>query len=432
MVDETNKEELLKQGDAELAASEQSSAAESGMSDREDARESEAKRSVLKAPKSPRQAIEPGTPPPPPGRSKAVRHPVIVFANFVLTVMLLAIVGIGGMLYFGKLTFDDTGPLTKEKTILVSRGTGLVTIASILEQQNVISNKHIFEYGVRLYKKDGALKAGEYLFRPGLSMHEVMNILTSGKSILHSVTIPEGYTSYQAMQVIKADPILTGDMPALPAEGALLPETYKFSRGTTRADLVKRMMNERTRAVEEVWKRRAADLPLANMEELVTLASIVEKETGQAGERTRVAGVFINRLKQGIKLQSDPTVIYGIFAGKGKPKGRPIFKSDLQNKNAYNTYHIPALTPGPIANPGRAALEAVANPSRTKDLFFVADGTGGHVFAETLKQHNLNVKRWRQIERQRIEARKKAEAAAKAKAAPQGQTAPQSEKPDAN
>ncbi len=365
---------------------------------------------MLKAPKSPRQAIEPETPPPPPGRSKAARHPVVVFMNFMLSVVLLMVVGIAGLLYFGKQSFDEAGPLVKERTILVSRGTGLGTIAGILEQQNVISNKYIFEYGVTLYKKDGALKAGEYLFRPGLSMREVMNILTSGKSILHSLTIPEGYTTYQAMKVIEAHKILVGDMPAMPAEGALLPETYKFSRGTSRAEIVKRMVAERNRAVDEIWKRRVSDLPLANKEEMVTLASIVEKETGQASERTRVAGVFVNRLMKGMKLQSDPTVIYGIFKGQGKPKGRPIFKSDLQKKTDYNTYQIPALTPGPIANPGRAALEAVANPSRTKDLFFVADGTGGHVFAETLDEHNQNVKRWRQIEKQRIDARKKAEA----------------------
>lgn len=366
---------------------------------------------MLKAPKSPRQAIEPETPPPPPGRSKAARHPVVVFMNFMLSVVLLMVVGAAGLLYFGKQSFDEAGPLVKERTILVSRGTGLGTIAGILEQQNVISNKYIFEYGVTLYKKDGALKAGEYLFRPGLSMREVMNILTSGKSILHSITIPEGYTTYQAMKAIEAHKVLLGDMPAMPEEGALLPETYKFSRGTSRAEIVKRMIAERNRAVEEIWNRRVSDLPLANKEEMVVLASIVEKETGQASERTRVAGVFVNRLKKGMKLQSDPTVIYGIFKGQGKPKGRPIFKSDLQKKTDYNTYQIPALTPGPIANPGRAALEAVANPSRTKDLFFVADGTGGHVFAETLKEHNQNVTRWRQIEKQRIEARKNAEAA---------------------
>lgn len=361
----------------------------------------------VKTPKSARQAIEPDTPPPPPGRSKAARHPVVVLLNFFLTVVLLAVVGVAGLLYWGKGEFMAKGPLTQERTILVSRGTGLGTIASILEKQNVISSKSIFEYGVIAYKKDSQLKAGEYLFSPGISMQEVMDLLTSGKSILHSVTIPEGYSSYQAFQVLKNHEILVGELDEVPAEGAILPETYKFSRGTSRAEILKRMMEARNRAVDEIWARRVDGLPLATKEEMVTLASIVEKETGVAGERSRVAGVFVNRLNQGMKLQSDPTVIYGIFAGKGKPKGRPIFRSDLDKKTDYNTYHIPALTPGPIANPGRAALEAVANPSRTKDLFFVADGTGGHVFAETLKQHNANVRRWREIERQRIEEMKK-------------------------
>nr|WP_320141989.1 endolytic transglycosylase MltG [uncultured Cohaesibacter sp.] len=360
----------------------------------------------VKTPKSARQAIEPETPPPPPTRSKAVRHPIVVFMNFLITVVLLAVIGIGGLLYYGKQTFIEKGPLTQEKTILVSGGTGLGTIAEILERQNVISDQTIFNYGVQIYRQDTKLKAGEYLFSPGVSMMQVMQILTSGKSILHSVTVPEGYTSYQIHQVLMDNDILMGPLDEIPAEGTLLPETYKFARGTTRKEMVKRMADAHNRAVAEIWARRAADLPLKTPEELVTLASIVEKETGKASERTRVAGVFINRLNQGIKLQSDPTVIYGIFGGKGKPKDRPIFRSDLNKKTDYNTYQIPGLTPGPIANPGRASLEAVANPSRTKDLFFVADGTGGHVFSETLKQHNENVRRWREIEKQRIEASK--------------------------
>ena len=366
----------------------------------------------VKTPKSARQAIEPETPPPPPTRSKAVRHPIVVFMNFVITVVLLAVIGIGGVLYYGKQTFIEEGPLRQEKTILVSGGTGLATIAEILERQNVISDQTIFNYGVQIYRQDTKLKAGEYLFSPGVSMMQVMQILTSGKSILHSVTVPEGYTSYQIHQVLMDNDVLMGPLNEIPAEGTLLPETYKFARGTTRKEMVKRMADAHDRAVAEIWDRRAADLPLKTPEELVTLASIVEKETGKASERTRVAGVFINRLNQGIKLQSDPTVIYGIFGGKGKPKDRPIFRSDLNKKTDYNTYQIPGLTPGPIANPGRASLEAVANPSRTKELFFVADGTGGHVFSETLKQHNENVQRWRDIEKQRIEAAKQKDAEA--------------------
>ncbi len=373
--------------------------------------------SEVKAPKSARQAIEPDTPPPPPIRSKAVRHPIVVFMNFIITVLLLCVIAIGGLLYYGKQTFLEEGPLKQEKTILVSGGTGLGTIAEILERQNVISDQTIFNYGVQIYRQDTKLKAGEYLFSPGVSMMKVMQILTSGKSILHSVTIPEGYTSYQIAQVLEENDILVGPLKELPAEGTLLPETYKFSRGTTRQEMVDRMADAHQRAVNEIWSRRSPDLPLKTKEELVTLASIVEKETGKASERTRVAGIFINRLNQGIKLQSDPTVIYGIFGGQGKPKDRPIFRSDLNKKTDYNTYIIPGLTPGPIANPGRASLEAVANPSRTKELYFVADGTGGHVFSETLKQHNENVRRWREIEKQRIEAQKQAGEAAPAEPA---------------
>ncbi|SNY93835.1 UPF0755 protein [Cohaesibacter sp. ES.047] len=362
---------------------------------------------AIKSPKGARQAIEPDTPPPPPNRSKAVRHPVVVFMNFILTVLILAVIAAGGLVYYGKQTFLEPGPLRKEKTILVSRGTGLATIAGILERQNVISNQTIFRYGVQLYQQEGALKAGEYLFSPGISMHQVMSILTSGKSILHSLTIPEGYTSYQVVEVLKTNDVLLGEIKDVPEEGVVLPETYKFSRGTTRAEMLKRMKSSHTRAVDEIWARRAPDLPLKDKREFVTLASIVEKETGMAAERTRVAGVFVNRLNQGMRLQTDPTVVYGIFGGKGKPSGRPIFRSDLDKPTPYNTYQIDGLPPGPIANPGRAALEAVANPSRTNELFFVADGTGGHVFSETLKQHNINVKRWRAIEKQRIEGLKK-------------------------
>ena len=421
---ETQKPDEMPSSEASAPASAKVDASEESSSKNESSDKPETKAPVVepaasltsdtgevKAPKSARQAIEPETPPPPPTRSKAVRHPIVVFMNFLITVVLLAVIAIGGALYYGKQTFIEEGPLKQEKTILVSGGTGLGTIAEILERQNVISDQTVFNYGVQIYRQDTNLKAGEYLFRPGVSMMEVMGILTSGKSILHSVTIPEGYTSYQIRQVLMDNDILVGPLNETPEEGTLLPETYKFSRGTTRKELVKRMADAHDRAVDEIWQRKAADLPLKTPREMVTLASIVEKETGKASERTRVAGVFINRLNQGIKLQSDPTVIYGIFGGEGKPKDRPIFRSDLDKKTDYNTYQIPGLTPGPIANPGRASLEAVANPSRTKELFFVADGTGGHVFSETLKQHNENVRRWREIEKQRIEDAKKNEAA---------------------
>ena len=193
------------------------------------------------------------------------------------------------------------------------------------------------------------------------------------------------------------DEVLSGETPAPPREGAILPDTYKFERGTTRKQLLARMEQEQKDVLAEVWKNRSSSLPLKSPAELVTLASIVEKETGRADERPRVASVFLNRLAKNMRLQSDPTVIYGLVGGKGK-LDRPILKSDLENATPFNTYIINGLPPGPIANPGRAAMEAVANPSTTKDLYFVADGTGGHAFAETLEQHNRNVARWRQLE----------------------------------
>ena len=240
-----------------------------------------------------------------------------------------------------------------------------------------------------------------------------MNALVSGKAILHGFTVPEGLTSEQIVARLADDPVLTGELGSIPAEGTLLPETYKFSRGTTREQIIDQMRRAQERLIAEIWARRSSDLPIATPAEFVTLASIVEKETGKADERPLVAAVFINRLRQNIRLQSDPTIIYGLFGGKGKPPERPIFRSDIDKKTPYNTYLIDGLPPGPIANPGRAALEAVANPSRTDDLFFVADGTGGHVFAPTLEEHNRNVEHWRRIEA----AKKKAKEAAADKAA---------------
>lgn len=352
-------------------------------------------------PKSPRQAIQPETGAPPPNRSRYARHSMIVVMNFFMMISVLIVIGLGAGLYFGRLSFNANGPLKQTTSVLISPGASLDSIAGRLERQSVISQKLVFWAGVRLHKAEGRLKAGEYLFEPGVSMRDVMNALVSGKSILHAVTIPEGLTSTQVVSRLLADEVLTGTIDAVPPEGMLLPETYKFTRGMTRQQIIEEMQRARTRALQEIWERRVPDLPIRTPEELVTLASIVEKETGKADERSRVASVFINRLRQNMRLQSDPTIIYGLFGGDGKPADRPIFRSDIEKVTPYNTYRIDGLPPGPIANPGRAALESVANPSRTNDLFFVADGTGGHVFAESLDEHNRNVARWRQIEKAR-------------------------------
>jgi UPF0755 protein len=264
----------------------------------------------------------------------------------------------------------------------------------------VIDQPRLFELYAYLNRKRGSLKAGEYLFRAHANIGETIDTLIDGKPILHAFTAPEGLTSEQIVQRLRESEILTGDVTDIPREGSLLPDTYKFDRGTTRQQLVNMMQAAGRQTLNEIWSRRAPDVAIKTPQELVILASIVEKETGRPEERARVAGLFLNRLARRMKLQSDPTIVYGLVGGKGT-LGRGIQKSEIERATPYNTYVIEGLPPGPIANPGRAALEAVANPVKTKDVYFVADGTGGHVFAETYDQHLKNVARWRQIEKAR-------------------------------
>lgn len=358
-------------------------------------------------PQSPRQAIKPlpGVEPPRKGRAKSARSQMVVFFNFLFSLLVLCLVLLGGAFYYGKLKFEGQGPLAQTDTFEVRNGANLSQIAISLERRRIIEDSQIFKWGVQAYGKQEDLKAGEYEIKAGSSMQQVMETLVSGKAILHPLTIVEGMTVFQALQRIASDETLTGEMPReLPPEGSLIADTQRFGRGTTRTDLIERMQAQQTKLVEQVWAKRAPDLPIDTIEEFVALASIVEKETGVAEERPRVAAVFINRLNQGIRLQSDPTIIYGLFKGAGKPPERPIYRSDIDKVTEYNTYQIDGIPPGPIAIPGRASLEAVANPAQTEDLYFVADGTGGHVFAKTLDEHNANVARWREIEKQRKEA----------------------------
>jgi UPF0755 protein len=228
-------------------------------------------------------------------------------------------------------------------------------------------------------------------------MRDVVATIVEGKVVAHQVSLPEGLTSQQMVARLLQDDILAGDIKEIPREGSLLPDTYNFARGVTREQMIQRMQQAQQRLLREVWDHRSPDLPLKTPEQLVVLASVVEKETGKPDERSRVAAVFVNRLKQKMRLQSDPTIIYGLVGGKGT-LGRPIMKSEIEQPTPYNTYVIDGLPPGPIANPGRASLEAAANPARTRELYFVADGTGGHVFAETYEQHQRNVTRLRSIE----------------------------------
>ncbi len=372
------------------------------------------------APKSPTEALQPEQVPPPPKRSRAARHPLVVFFNFVLTIVIVGAVLVGGGLLFGKMQFDSPGSLDQARTVTIDAGAGVRGIADRLQREGVIASKWLFVAGVWLHRQGGNLKAGEYAVPAHASMRDVMDLLVDGRSVVYRITIPEGLTSEQVVSCLTADMVpagegiqgltteqanrcreaasnLEGPAPPIPPEGALLPETYAFSRGDTRANILNLMMRERDRVLTDVWARRASDLPISSMEELVTLASIVEKETSVADERTRVASVFINRLRLNMRLQSDPTFIYGVYGGAGKPDGYVPTARDRDTPTPYNTYSIDGLPPGPIANPGRAALEAVANPSRTRDLFFVADGTGGHAFAETYDEHLRNVARWRAL-----------------------------------
>jgi len=328
--------------------------------------------------------------------SHSARHPAVTIGSAIFTFLLFLAMGGGVGALWAERAFRAPGPLTTEKTVLIPRGAGIRDIAELLQREGVIDNWAIFVGGQRLTRQDANFRAGEYAFKPGQSVESVIDTIASGKVVPHQVTLPEGLTSQQVVARLMQNDMLTGT-PAIPQEGTLLPETYRISRGMSREQVLKDMADAQRKLVDSAWAQRAPNLPLKSPQELVVLASIVEKETGQADERARVAAVFINRLNKKMRLQSDPTIIYGIVGGKGS-LGRPISRADISTPTAYNTYAIDGLPPGPIANPGRDALMAVANPARTNDLYFVADGTGGHAFAETLADHNKNVARWRAIE----------------------------------
>jgi len=348
-------------------------------------------------PKSPNAAIQPVPVPPPPPALKKDRTFVHFLSGFLSLLLVLGLLGMAGT-WFGYTHFMAPGPLTSDKVVVVKGG--MTDVAEQLAREGVIDSPMLFMAGLQATGRAAQIKAGEYLFQKNASLNDIANTLVEGKAILHAVTVPEGLTVQQILDRLMENDILVGEVNNPPKEGTLLPDTYKFTRGMTRQQLLDRMAQEQQKVVREVWQRRGPDIPLKSPQELVVLASIVEKETGKADERTRVAGVFINRLNRNMKLQSDPTIVYGLVGGKGT-LGRGIRRDEIMQETPYNTYVILGLPPGPIANPGRAALEAVANPSRTRELFFVADGTGGHVFAETLDQHNRNVQRWRQIEGER-------------------------------
>ncbi|MGV3635418.1 MAG: endolytic transglycosylase MltG [Pseudorhodoplanes sp.] len=380
-------------------------------------------------PQSPRAAIEPERlASPKRKRSQRAKHPIVIVGNAIFTIVLVLALALGAVAYWVNQRFEQPGPLPEDKVVNIPRGLGVRDIAELLAREGVIRDPWVFVAGSAVMKARGAdLKFGEYQFTKGASPRDVAETLVEGKVVQHQFTVAEGLTSEQIVARLLENDKLTGNIREVPREGSLLPDGYRFTRGTTRDEMIKRMQAAQARLLKEAWDRRVADLPVKSPEQLLVLASIIEKETGKPDERTRVAAVFVNRLKSKMKLQSDPTIIYGLVGGKGS-LGRGILKSEITQPTPYNTYVIEGLPPGPIANPGRASIEAAANPARTKELFFVADGTGGHAFSETYDQHQKHVAKLRGIERDARDAA--AEAAANAPAASPS-AAPQARQPAA-
>ena len=316
---------------------------------------------------------------------------------FALLLLLTGLVGVAWM--WEGWHFSSAGPWARrgsETVVEVPRREGLWGVASQLRNAGVIDNAPLFILGVRLRGESGLLRAGEYAIPSRASMEDIAAILIVGRSIEHKVTAAEGLTSDMIAEIINADPELRGPHETPPEEGTLLPETYFFNKGATRSSIIARMREAQASFVSTAWASRAPGLPFRTPREAVTLASLVEKETAIPEERRHIAAVFINRLGLGMKLESDPTVIYGI--NKGYPLGHSILASELLRPTAYNTYVIAGLPPTPICNPGKDAVLAVLNPERSPDLYFVADGTGGHAFAASKSEHDRNVARWRKLQ----------------------------------
>lgn len=354
-------------------------------------------------------------------KSKRSRSLIGRLFNWLFTLVFLAGASAGLLWFFANIE----GPLVKAKIVNIPKGSSTIDIATRLNEQGVVDSSIMTMLGITAvrYTFDVDPKAGEYEFAAGSSLIDVLRKIKTGRTLFYKVSMPEGFTSWQVMERLKANEILVGEISNPPAEGELLPDTYLFNRGGTRQSIIDQMNTAQKKLIEKLWPARAEELPIKTPEEALILASIVEKETGQADERAQVAAVFVNRLRRGMRLQSDPTIIYGITKGQGK-LDRPIRRSDIRQKTDYNTYQIDGLPPTPIANPGRASIEAVLNPVETKNLFFVADGTGGHVFAKTLAEHNANVRKWRswlrdQREQQQTEQQETEQQAATEEAAEQ-------------
>ncbi len=368
-------------------------------------------RDATMRPVSPIEAVEPARAPAPPGRRKRKKRkksagPAMRLLNSTLTALLLIFLTAGTAHVWLSYKTAAPGPMREDKLINIARGKTEHQIAEILEQHGVVESRYLFlahQFSERLLnylrqRKSVTLKAGDYRVKAASSVAEIAAIIRAGKSELISVAIPEGLTSYEIVRRLRANKNLTGDILEVPPEGALRPDTYRVRLQASRRDVLKLMARQQSRFLQSAWQGRQPSLPYKDIVEAVILASIVEKEMGPNDDPSRIAGVFVNRLRRGMRLQSDPTILYGKF-GQKVAWGSKIYRSDIRRKTTHNTYQIDGLPPTPICNPGRAAIEAVMNPAQTNDLYFVADGKGGHIFSATLAEHNRAVAEWRKIER---------------------------------
>ena len=329
---------------------------------------------------------------------KPRRSAVARVFGWLVALAFISIIVFTGASMWTYASYTAPGPLKDAAIVDIPKNMDRVKVANLLHDRGVVSDPLVMGLAALVQGYRGAkLKSGEYEFPAGSSMAEVFNIIASGRVVTYKLTVPEGWTSEMAVNRMREHEAMKGEIAVVPPEGSVIANTYLFARGKDRQALLEEMVVAQAKLVAAIWARKPTDSIIKNQTELVTLASIVEKETAKPEERPRVAAVFLNRLKAGMRLQSDPTIIYGIVGGKGK-LDRPIFQSDLDGETPYNTYKINGLPPGPIASPGKESLEAVINPALTPDLYFVADGTGGHVFAATLEGHNANVAKWRAIE----------------------------------
>lgn len=318
----------------------------------------------------------------------------------ILAFLIVLALGLAGLAFNFVYGWTGAGPLDREVTVVVPEGASLRTMAAKLEKQGAIGSADAFLLRARFLGGSGSIKAGEYRLPKGASNAEILTILQGGRTVNYLLTVPEGMPSILVHERLMANKDITGPVP-VPEEGAVMPDSYAYQRGETRRAVLKRMEDAMSAFLAEQWAKRAGNLVVKTPREAIILASIVEKETSVPAERPVVAGVYANRLRQGMMLQADPTIIYPIT--KGKPLGRRIRKSEIAAVNDYNTYAMTGLPKGPIANPGRSSIEAVLHPAQTRALYFVADGKGGHIFADTLEQHNENVRKWFELRRQRGE-----------------------------